>query len=320
MLNRENELEEKNMKKITSLVLAIVMVAALCLSGCGAADDGVYNIGVCQLMVHDSLDQATQGFVDAVTAEMKAAGKEVNVDVQVAGEANLCTTVINTFTAKKMDLIMANATPALTAAATATTTIPVLGTSVTDYESTFSGSIPANVSGTSDAVPFAEQAQMMIDTLGLVPGDVVGVLYCTNESNSLIQYEAVKALFEEAGIEAKPYTFSETTELQAIVNAMAAEVKAVYIPSDNTVAANDTIVGTICSEQMVPVYTSYGGAICYASLAISYYDLGYETGKMAAQILLEGKSPADLEIGYLTPSVVYNEELCAQLGIEVPAN
>ena len=308
------------MKKITSLVLAIVMVAALWLSGCGAADDGVYNIGICQLMVHDSLDQATQGFVDAVTAEMKAAGKEVNVDVQVAGEANLCTTVINTFTAKKMDLIMANATPALTAAATATTTIPVLGTSVTDYESTFSGSIPANVSGTSDAVPFAEQAQMMIDTLGLVPGDVVGVLYCTNESNSLIQYEAVKALFEEAGIEAKPYTFSETTELQAIVNAMAAEVKAVYIPSDNTVAANDTIVGTICSEQMVPVYTSYGGAICYASLAISYYDLGYETGKMAAQILLEGKSPADLEIGYLTPSVVYNEELCAQLGIEVPAN
>ena len=179
------------MKKITSLVMAIVMLTCLCLTGCGAADDGVYNIGVCQLMVHDSLDQATQGFVDAITAEMKAAGKEVDVDVQVAGEPNLCTTVINTFTAKKVDLIMANATPALTAAATATTTIPVLGTSVTDYESTFAGNIPANVSGTSDGVPFADQAQMMIDTLGLEEGDVVGVLYCTNESNSLIQYEAV---------------------------------------------------------------------------------------------------------------------------------
>ena len=308
------------MKKITSIVMAMVMLLMLCLTGCGAADDGVITVGVCQLMVHDSLDQATQGFVDALKEAATAAGKTVEIDVQVAGDPNLCTTVINTFTAKKVDLIMANATPALTAAANATTTIPVLGTSVTDYESTFAGNVPANVSGTSDAVPFADQAQMMIDTLGLVEGDVVGVLYCTNESNSLIQYEAVKALFEEKGIVVEAYTFSETTELQALVTSMASKVKAVYVPSDNTVAANDTIVGTICNEQKVPVYTSYGGAVCYASLAISYYDLGYETGKMAAQILLDGKTPADIEIATLTPDVVYNEELCAQLGIEVPAN
>lgn len=308
------------MKKITSIVMAIAMLLSLCLTGCGAADDGVITVGVCQLMVHDSLDQATQGFVDALNEAAAAAGKTVEIDVQVAGDPNLCTTVINTFTAKQVDLIMANATSALTAAANATTKIPVLGTSVTDYESTFAGNIPANVSGTSDAVPFADQAQMMIDTLGLVEGDVVGVLYCTNESNSLIQYEAVKALFEEKGIVVEAYTFSETTELQALVTSMASKVKAVYVPSDNTVAANDTIVGTICSEQKVPVYTSYGGAICYASLAISYYDLGYETGKMAAQILLDGKTPADIEIATLTPDVVYNEELCAQLGIEVPAN
>ena len=308
------------MKKIVSLVMVLAMLASLCLTGCGAADDGKFTVGVCQLMVHESLDQATQGFVDAVTAELKAAGKEVEVDVQVAGDQNLCPTVINTFTAKKMDLIMANATPALLAAANATTTIPVLGTSVTDYESTFAGSIPANVSGTSDAVPFAEQAQMMIDTLSLAAGDVVGVLYCTNESNSLIQYEAVKALFEEKGIVVEAYTFSETTELQALVTSMAAKVKAVYIPSDNTVAANDSIVGTICTEQKVPVYTSYGGAICYASLAISYYDLGYETGVMAAQILLGNKTPADYAVATLTPTVTYNEELCGQLGIEVPNN
>ena len=270
-------------------------------------------------MVHDSLDQATQGLVAANTAEKKAAGKEVDVDVQVAGEPNLCTTVINTFTAKKGDLIMANATPALTAAATATTTIPVLGTSVTDYESTFAGNIPANVSGTSDGVPFADQAQMMIDTLGLVEGDVVGVLYCTNESNSLIQYEAVKALFKAEGIVVKAYTFSETTELQALTTSMASECKAVYVPSDNTVAANDAIVGTICTEKNVPVYTSYGGTICSASLAISDYDLGYETGKMAASILLEGKTPADYPVKTLTPTVSYNEELCGKLGITVPA-
>ena len=304
------------MKKIIAIALVLMMLTAA-LTGCGSKE---FTVGICQLMVHDSLDQATKGFTDALTAEMEKAGKVVNIDPQVAGEPDLCTTVINTFTAKQADLIMANATPALLAAANATTTIPVLGTSVTDYSDTFAGNIPANVSGTSDAVPFDQQAQMMIDTLGLAAGDLVGVLYCTNESNSLIQYEAVKALFEAKGINVKAYTFSETTELQALTTAMASECKAVYIPSDNTVAANESIVGTICTEKKVPVYTSYGGAICYASLSIDYYQLGYETGLMAAQILLEGKSPADIEIMTLTPTVAYNKDLCAQQGIEVPAN
>ena len=303
------------MKKLIAIALVLVMMA-VALTGCGSKE---YSVGVCQLMVHDSLDQATQGFVDALNAEMEKVGKVVNIDVQVAGEPNLCTTVINTLTAKRVDLIMANATPALLAAANATTTIPVLGTSVTDYADTFAGNIPENVSGTSDAVPFAERAKMMIDSLDLVAGDVVGVLYCSNESNSLVQYEAVKALFEAEGIVVNAYTFSETTELQALTTAMAGECKAVYVPSDNTVAANDAIVGTICTDKNVPVYTSYGGEICYASLSIDYYELGYETGMMAAQILLEGKNPADIEIMTLTPSVAYNEDLCAQLGIEVPA-
>ena len=309
------------MKKMISVILTVAMLLSVCcaFTGCGEKNDG-YTVGICQLMVHDSLDQATQGFIDALTAEMEAAGKTVTFDTQVAGDSNLCTTVINTFTAKKVDLIMANATPALLAAANATTSIPVLGTSVTDYNDTFAGNIPANVSGTSDAVPFDEQAQMMIDTLGLVAGDKVGVLYCTNESNSVVQYEAVKALFEAEGIVVEAYTFSETTELQALVTSMAANVKAVYVPSDNTVAQNDAVVGTICTEQNVPVYTSYGGAVCYASLAIDYYELGAATGKMAAEILLNGKTPADIEIATLTPTVSYNEELCAQLGIAVPQN
>ena len=307
------------MKKMMSITMVLAMLIAM-LAGCGAnSQKADYTVGICQLMVHDSLDQATQGFADALNEQMAAAGKTVSIDTQVAGESDLCTTVVNTFTAKNVDLIMANATPALLAAANATATIPVLGTSVTDYADTFANNVPANVSGTSDAVPFAEQAEMMIQSLGLVAGDVVGVLYCTNESNSLIQYEAVKAMFEAEGIQVKAYTFSETTELQTVVTNMAGEVKAVYVPSDNTVAANDTIVGTICTEKNVPVYTSYGGAICYASLSIDYYQLGYETGMMAAQILLEGKSPADIQIQTLTPAVAYNEELCAQLGITIPA-
>ena len=308
------------MKKTISIIMTLALLLAMCcgLAGCGSSDS--YTVGICQLMVHDSLDQATQGFIDALTEAMEAEGKTVEFDTQVAGEAELCTTVVNAFTSKKVDLIMANATPALLAAANATTDIPVLGTSVTDYSDTFAGNIPANVSGTSDAVPFDEQAKMMIESLELVEGDKVGVLYCTNESNSLIQYEAVKALFEAEGIVVEAYTFSETTELQAITAGMAAECKAVYVPSDNTVAQNDSIVGTICTEQGVPVYTSYGGAVCYASLAIDYYELGAETGKMAAEILLGGKTPADIEIATLVPTVSYNAELCQQLGIEVPAN
>ena len=306
------------MKKITSLILAIIMCVACCLSFAACGEKTDFTVGICQLMEHDSLDQASQGFIDALNTKMEEAGKTVSIDTQVAGAAELCTTVINSLTAKKVDLIMANATPALLTAANATTKIPVLGTSVTDYSDTFGGNIPANVSGTSDAVPFDEQARMMIDTLGLIAGDVVGVLYCSNESNSLIQYEAVKALFEAEGIVVKAYTFSETTELQALVTSMATDCKAVYVPSDNTVAQNDSVVGTICNEKNVPVYTSYGGAVCYASLAIDYYQLGYLTGEMAAQVLLEGKDPSEIEIATLTPTVRYNEELCAQLGIAVP--
>ncbi len=306
------------MKKTIAIIMTIILCAGSCLffAGCQESSD-TYTVGICQLMEHDSLDQATNGFVDALKAEMERAGKTVKIETQVAGEPDLCLPVINTYTAKKVDLIMANATPALVAAANATTSIPVLGTSVTDYNDTFKSGIPANVSGTSDAVPFAEQAQMMIDTLKLQANDRVGVLYCINESNSKVQYEAVKALFEEKGILVKAYTFSEVTELQAMVSSMAAECKAVYIPSDNTVANNDSIVGTICQEKNIPVYTSYASKICYASLAIDYYQLGVETGKMAAKILLEGAAPADMEIAALTPSVTYNKALCEALGIDI---
>ena len=305
------------MKKILAIALAVLMLASLTACGETAGSD-TYTVGVCQLLTHPALDAATQGFKDALTAEL---GDAVQFEDQDAGgEYTNCATIVDGFVAENVDMILANATAPLQAAASATSTIPVLGTSVTDYADTFAGNIPSNVTGTSDAVPFDEQAKMMITSLGLKAGDLVGVLYCSNESNSLIQYEAVKALFEQEGIQVKAYTFSETTELQALTTTMASEVKAVYVPSDNTVAANDTVVGTICTEKKIPVYTSYGGTVCYASLSIDYYQLGYQTGVMAAQILLEGKSPADIEIQTLTPSVAYNKDLCATLGIEVPAN
>ena len=309
------------MKKIIALVLSVLLCVDVMLSTVSCGSEADYTVGICQLMAHESLDKATKGFKDALTAELEKAGKTVKFDVQIPGEANLCSTYVNAFVSKGVDLIMANATPALTAAAEATSSIPVLGTSVTDYNDTFKNNIPNNVSGTSDAVPFDQQAKMMIDTLGLKSGDVVGVIYCTNESNSLIQFNAVKTYFEDKGIVVKAFTFSDAaTELQGICNAATSECKAIYVPSDNTVADNDSVVGTICEQKKIPVFTSYGGSICYASLAIDYYQLGYETGKMAAQILLGNKTPKDIEIKTLVPTVVYNEELCSLLGIQVPNN
>ena len=306
------------MKKIVALILTLSLCIGGCLSLTACGDKTDFTVGICQLMEHESLDKATNGFIDALTEALEKEGKTVEFDTQVAGETNLCATVVNTFTAKKVDMIMANATPALLAAANATTSIPVLGTSVTDYSDTFAGKIPENVTGTSDAVPFDEQAHMMIDSLKLKEGDKVGVIYCTNESNSLIQYNAVKALFEAKKIKVDAYTFSDTTELQTVVNNAANNSKAIYVPSDNTVADNDSVVGTICTDKKVPVFTSYGGKICYASLAIDYYELGRKTGEMAAEILLGKKAPKDFEVATLTPSVVYNNDLCATLGIEVP--
>ena len=307
------------MKKVLSLILVLALTLGMCMSLASCKKNESYTVGVCQLMAHPSLDQATQGFKDALEAKMKEAGKEVTIDIQVAGDANNCPTVIGTFTARNVDLIMANATPALLAAANATGTIPILGTSVTDYPSTFGGTVPSNVSGMSDAVPFDEQAQMMIDTLGLTADSKVGVIYCTDESNSKIQYDAVAAYFTSKNIEVEAYTFSETTELQSVTSLAVSECDAIYVPSDNTVANNDAVVGDICNQANKPLYTSYGGSYCYASLAIDYYQLGYQTGLMAAEILLEGKNPSDLTIDTIAPATQYNNELCEALGITVPA-
>ncbi len=305
------------MKKIVTSILIFALLISSCLTliSCGEQTDD-YVVGICQLVQHDSLDEATRGFTDALTEELAKHGKTVKIDTQVAtGEQSLCTTITNTFVSKKVDLIMANATPALLAAANATANIPVLGTSVTDYDDTFANNIPANVSGTSDAVPFDLQAQMMIDTLNLQKGDTVGVLYCSDESNSKLQYEAVKAYFESKEINVVCMTFSDTSALQSTTEKLCEASKAIYIPSDNTVANNDSVVGTICEANDTPVFTSYGGKICYASLAIDYYELGRLTGVMAAEILLGEKTVAETEIAKLTPTKVYNDELCAKYNV-----
>ncbi|MBQ9747417.1 MAG: ABC transporter substrate-binding protein [Clostridia bacterium] len=322
------------MKKITSLVLALAILACACLGFASCNDSKIkvnpdkqeYVVGICQLVTHDALDAATLGFREALEAALAAEGRTVVFKEQNAqNDTNTCGTIVNAFVADDVDLIMGNATPALQAAYNATTTIPVLGTSITEYGvalgiENFTGVVGSNVSGTSDLAPLEDQAQMMIDVLGLGEGATVGILYCSAEANSAYQYNVVKAYLEGKKITVKEYKFSESTELQAITTKAADECDAIYVPTDNTVASNDETVRNVCGPKQVPVFTGYESNICFATLAISYYNIGAETGKMAAEILLGKSDVTEMEIRYdAEPVKKYNKAICDELGIDTAA-
>ena len=310
------------MKKLIALVLALVMV--LSMTACGG-DDGKYTIGICQLITHDALDAATQGFMDAVVAEL---GEEnVTFELQnAAGDSNTCSTIMNTFVSDDVDLIMANATPALQAAATATADIPILGTSVTEYGvalniENFSGTVGGNVSGTSDLAPLDKQAAMVQEWFPDAKN--VGLLYCSAEANSQYQVDVVKAELEALGYTCTLYSFADTNDMAAVTEECAANSDVIYLPTDNAVANGTGIIDGICRPAGIPIIAGEAG-ICsgcgVATLSISYYDLGVATGKMAVKIL---KGEADIEtmpIEYAATSTPqYNAEICADLGLTTPA-
>lgn len=324
------------MKKIVSLILSVVLCLGL-LTACGEEaapeskikvnpDKANYVVGICQLVTHDSLDLATQGFKDALTEALAAEGRTVEFkDQNGQGDTNTCVTIVNSFVADDVDLILGNATPALQAAYNATETIPVLGTSITEYGvaleiENFTGVVGNNVSGTSDLAPLDEQAQMVIDVAELSDGDVVGIIYCSAEPNSAYQYNAVSAYLAGKGIVVNEYKFSEATELQGIVTKAANECDAIYVPTDNTVASNDETVRNVCGPALIPVFTGYESDVCVATLAISYYNIGVETGKMAAKVLLGQEDITAMEIGYdAAPVKKYNTAICDELGIDTAA-
>jgi len=317
------------MKRAICLIMVMVLSLTL-LAGCSQgginANKKEYTVGICQLVTHESLDQATKGFMDALTEALAAEGRTVVFKEQNGqGDPNTCTTIVNSFVSEKVDLIMANATPALQAAYNATETIPVLGTSITEYGvalgiENFSGTVGSNVSGTSDLAPLEDQAQMLLDVLALEAGANVGILYCSAEPNSAYQYNVVSAYLQDKGMTVKEYKFSESTELQGILTKAADECDAIYIPTDNTVASNDEMVRNVCGPAKVPVFTGYESNVCFATLAISYYNIGAETGKMAAKILLGQEKVSEMPIAYdANPVKKYNAEICAELGIDTAA-
>jgi len=312
------------MKKTISLLLALILCLGSCvaLSSCSGTDsDGKYNIGIVQLVEHPALDAATEGFKQAILDELGA--DAVRFDYQNAqNDTNTCSTIVTQFVSNKVDLIMANATPALQAAAAATADIPILGTSVTEYGvalnlKNFNGTVGGNISGTSDLAPLDKQAAMITEW---VPNaKTVGLIYCSKEANSQYQVDVVKSILEKKGLTATLYPFTDSNDLAQICTTAADNSDVIYVPTDNTVAENTGIIDNICAPKKIPVIAGEEG-VCkgcgVATLSISYYDLGYATGKMAVKILRDGADISTMPIGYAeTQTPKYNKQICNALGI-----
>ena len=316
------------MKKLISLVLAAVMALSLVACGSGSKDkdtdtgDKTYKVGVVLLVQHEALDAATKGFTDALK---EALGDKVEVvEKNASGDSNNCGTIVNGFISDKVDLIMANATPALQAAYNATAEIPILGTSVTEYGvalgiDNFSGTVGGNVSGTSDLAPLTEQADMILELLPETK--TVGLLYCSAEPNSEYQVQVVEEYLTGKGITCTRYSFSDSNDVAAVTTKAAADSDVIYIPTDNTAASCTETIGSIVLNAKTPVVAGEKG-ICtgcgVATLSISYYDLGYKTGEMAAQVLTGEADIAEMPIQYAPATKMYNPTMCEALGITAP--
>ena len=339
------------MKKMLAAVLAVLMVLSLAACGGSSAPAAteapaaaapaateapaaeapateapakVYNIGICQLVQHPALDAATQGFKDILTEKL---GDSVKFDEQNAqGDSATCSVITTGFVANGYDLIMANATPALLAAVSSTDTIPILGTSVTDFASALaveadaSGALGMNVSGTSDGVP----AQLYADcVMELVPdAKNVSVLYCSAEPNSVLQADQFIACMDAVGVATTVYTFADSNDIQSVVTSAIEGADAVYIPTDNTAAANMTIVANVCQPAGVPVICGEEGMCSgggLATVSISYYDIGVACGEMAYDILVNGADISTMPVAYSqNPVKKYNADTAAAIGFTMP--
>ena len=289
-----------------------------------AADGKVYNIGICQLVQHEALDAATQGFKDALTE--KLGEDNVKFDEQNAsGDSANCATIVNGFVSSGVDLILANATAPLQAAAQATSDIPVLGTSVTDYAtaldiSDWTGTVGNNISGTSDLAPLDQQAAMIQEMFPDAKN--VGLLYCSAEPNSVYQCDVIEGYLTEEGYTVARYAFTDTNDVTSVAQTAADNSDVIYIPTDNTAASNTEAIANVVIPAQTPVVAGEEG-ICkgcgVATLSISYYDLGYATGEMAAKILADGADISTMPVEF-APNVTkkYNAANCEALGITPP--
>ena len=316
-------------KRLLSALLVSIMAMSLVACGGGSSSSSnneskKYNIGICQLVQHEALDAATKGFKDALIEELGEDNVEFN-EQNAQGDPNTCSSIINDFTNKKVDLILANATPALQAAASGTDSIPILGTSITEYGvaldiDNFSGTVGKNISGTSDLAPLDKQAEMLKEIFP--DAKKVGLLFCSAEPNSKYQVDTVQTNLEKLGYTCTQYSFQDSNELSAVATTAVSESDVIYVPTDNTVANNTELLYNTAIEKNVPVVAGEEG-ICKGcgtvTLSISYYDLGVATGKMAAKVLKGEKKIEEMPIEY-APNFTkkYNKAICEKLNIKVP--
>lgn len=290
-----------------------------------AADAQQYVVGICQLVQHDALDAATNGFMDALNEALPG---QVTFDLKNASnDIPTCGTIVTGFVASNVDLILANATPALQAASTATQTIPILGTAVTEYGvaldiKDFNGTVGGNISGTSDLAPLDQQADMLLELLPEAQN--VGILYCSAEANSVYQADVVKAALEAKGVNVTVYTFADSNDVATVTQTACAENDALYIPTDNTAASCTEAINNVAEPAGVPIVAGEEG-ICkgcgIATLSIDYYELGKTTGAMAAKILTGEANVSEMPIEYYqNPVKKYDAARCEALGITVPAD
>lgn len=320
----------KKFKKVLAIVLATVFICGM-LAGCSSdtstddtTDATVYSIGILQLVQHDALDSATEGFKQAL---IDILGEEnVEFDEQNAsGDTDTCATIAAQFVTDEVDLIFANATGAVSASAAATDTIPIVGTSVTDYATAldmdeWDGVTGINVTGTSDLPPLDEQAAMIEELFG---ADItVGLLYCSAEANSQYQVTTIEGYLDELGIAYEEYPAADSNEVASVVTTACDEVDVIYVPTDNTMASCTETINNVAEPAGIPIVAGEEG-ICegcgVATLSIDYYDLGYAAGEMAAEILTEGSDPATMEIQYASElTKEYMADRAETLGVTIP--
>ena len=309
--------------------IAATMVLSMTMTGCGGSGDSAggdgdkYTVGIIQLLEHPALDAATQGFQDKLT---ELTDGNVVFDYQNAqGEQTNCTTIATKFVSDDVDLIMANATTALQAAAAATADIPIIGTSVTDYVTAGvvdSNEAPGrNVTGASDLAPIDEQIAMLQTLFPDV--QKVGIVYCSAEPNSIYQSKLAQAELDKAGIAWAEYTAADSNEVQAVVTKAVSACDVLYVPTDNTMANNTEIIKNVAVPAGVPVIAGEEG-ICagcgVATLSISYYDLGVKAAEMAFEILANGANPAEMPVEYVSEGITekYNAEIAEALSVVIP--
>ena len=315
------------MKKAFALVLAVCMVFALCACGASSAkaEEESYTVGVCQLVQHPALDAATEGFQAALKDKL---GDKVKVDVQNAsGDSPTCSVIVNQFVSDQVDPIMANATPALLAAQSATGDIPILGTSITDYASAlgiedWNGATGINISGTSDLAPLDGQAAMIKE---LFPdAERVGVLYCSAEPNSKYQADTIDQILADLGYTVTEYTFADSNDVASVTATAVGENDVLYIPTDNTAASCTEAINNVALPAGVPIVCGEEN-LCkgcgLATLSINYYDLGYATGEMAYEVLVNGADVATMQIEFAPKfTKEFNAANAEALGISVPSD